>query len=87
MPRKIPYGCRQPAKDAESYRLGRTDLQFMRAQMENVWNMLCYYSNMPANKSGELLCTGIRLNEELERIDELAQAILTALDDIERGGD
>ena len=84
MPRKPPHGCYPPKMDAESYRLMLTDLRFMRAQMENVWNMLCYYSNMRQNKSGELVYpSGERIKGEYEKLCELAQDILTALEDVE----
>lgn len=80
----IPAGCRQPARDREAYALTARDLEFMAAQAGRVWSMICYYANMPENRTGELTISGSKADAAMEKLAGLLDDIRAALDDVDR---
>lgn len=72
---KAPKGCKTPKRDRYEYRLNSTDLDFMVSHAEMIWNMLCYYSNMPENRTGTIYIEGDRVSAKFDRLCELIEDI------------
>lgn len=51
---KIPAGCKTPNRSRDGYSLNSADIRFMTKAAKQIWDMLCYYSAMPENETGEL---------------------------------
>lgn len=79
MTTKKPRACRTPSRDREEYTLTASDLKAMTQAAETIWDMICYYSNMPENRTGELAIKGQNA-ERYERLSELLDDIKNEID-------
>lgn len=76
---KKPTKCITPKRDREAYHLTHKDICNLTKLISEANQILCYYSLMPENKTGELEATD---SVTFENLCEAVEDLKNALDDI-----